>query len=397
MPSPISTEAWTRATHNPNTTLILREYKNKFYNPKTDLIIGRESLGWSNNDNHNTLSDIDIAFMINYEITVNNKKIVYFSDISETYEHHFLNTVNRIVLLLLNIYDIDLKILRFISGAAPIKNNYLKYQKLCIKNNWIKLSLLLFNNYEFRMKNYLTQIEKPLNFENTVKVKSKVITCFNGKARPHRLWFLADITKRNILHKFYFSMHQDNLHDADLYAPLIPNFLHILQDFKNSGVKLPLIATLKHKDKNWHSITDNDLEIFKDSYLSVIPETSFFKHETNKVNRLNTHLDSIFITEKTFRTIAGKHPFIILSRPHTLKALREMGYQTFSPYINESYDDIQDDVARMKAILDLVNGLCNAGEEYWKFFSEGVKDIVEHNYNKLLSAKVYCIDNTTTK
>jgi len=49
--------------------------------------------------------------------------------------------------------------------------------------------------------------------------------------------------------------------------------------------------------------------------------------------------------------MAGR-PFIMLGGRHYLKRLRELGFQTFHPVIDESYDDIGDHNSRIKLAFD---------------------------------------------
>lgn len=50
------------------------------------------------------------------------------------------------------------------------------------------------------------------------------------------------------------------------------------------------------------------------------------------------HDETFFITEKTTKPIAMKHPFMILSNKDFLKNLRALGFKTFHEHIDESYD-----------------------------------------------------------
>jgi len=76
---------------------------------------------------------------------------------------------------------------------------------------------------------------------------------------------------------------------------------------------------------------------FNHTYISVVLETVFD--------------DRIHLTEKTLRPIAVGHPFIIANGPGSLEYLRSYGFQTFSPFIDESYDCIKDHSERMNAIV----------------------------------------------
>lgn len=58
----------------------------------------------------------------------------------------------------------------------------------------------------------------------------------------------------------------------------------------------------------------------------------------------------IHLTEKTLRPIACGHPFMLVAGPGALEYLKDYGFKTFAPYINESYDQITDTVERLNLI-----------------------------------------------
>ena len=61
--------------------------------------------------------------------------------------------------------------------------------------------------------------------------------------------------------------------------------------------------------------------------------------------------DRIQLTEKSLRPIACGHPFMLASTPGSLEYLRSYGFETFGPYINESYDAVLDPAERMRFIV----------------------------------------------
>ena len=154
----------------------------------------------------------------------------------------------------------------------------------------------------------------------------------------------------------------------------------------NLPIKLPFSLTPGAERHNrQHELTREDIDLFAESYFSIIGETSYFKNDevTDKTNHWNFHLDYTFCTEKTFRAIACLHPFLLVTRPHTLKALREMGYRTFNPYIDESYDEIEDDDLRLIKIVEIIEKLYNKTDSEWLEFQHNVYPIVLHNFNHL--------------
>ena len=57
------------------------------------------------------------------------------------------------------------------------------------------------------------------------------------------------------------------------------------------------------------------------------------------------------LTEKSLRPIACGRPFMLAATPGSLHYIRRYGFETFGQYINESYDNIQDPLERINAII----------------------------------------------
>jgi hypothetical protein len=85
--------------------------------------------------------------------------------------------------------------------------------------------------------------------------------------------------------------------------------------------------------------------------------------------------DTFFITEKTTKPIAMKHPFMVLSSFHFLKNLRALGFRTFSDHLDESYDLEEDMKKRVEIITDnLVMLKGSSGKLY-----DDTREIRDHN------------------
>lgn len=59
----------------------------------------------------------------------------------------------------------------------------------------------------------------------------------------------------------------------------------------------------------------------------------------------------IHLTEKILRPIACGHPFILAAGAGSLSLLKQYGFETFSPWIDESYDSITNSQDRLTAIV----------------------------------------------
>ena len=75
------------------------------------------------------------------------------------------------------------------------------------------------------------------------------------------------------------------------------------------------------------------------------------------------------------------HPFVLATAPNSLQYLKQLGYNTFHPYIDESYDEIVDDGDRMIAIVNEVKRLCEMSKEEYKVWRLAVSKICEKNRN----------------
>ena len=118
-------------------------------------------------------------------------------------------------------------------------------------------------------------------------------------------------------------------------------------------------------------INDNDKKeftpsIWKSSFLHVVPETV---------------VDRVHLTEKIFKPIVLKQPFVLLNGAGGLEYLRSYGFKTFSDFWSEEYDTIDNLDQRLQSAANVVNyvGSCSLSE--LEQMRDKMKPILEHNYN----------------
>jgi hypothetical protein len=119
-----------------------------------------------------------------------------------------------------------------------------------------------------------------------------------------------------------------------------------------------------------HTTSDSSAEYnvhdFTHSMISVVLETVF---DDNRIH----------LTEKTLRPIACGHPFILAAGPGSLSILRHYGFQTFSPWIDESYDNITDPDQRLACILKEMHRLVNLPAHDLQNVIDRCREISNHN------------------
>ena len=116
-------------------------------------------------------------------------------------------------------------------------------------------------------------------------------------------------------------------------------------------------------------LTDKDsIDMFYQlSNYSIIAETYFVENEP-------------VVTEKTYRTILNKHPFIMAGSAGTLTYLKNIGFRTFENYLPiPNYDSITDPNLRLAAIVTNVQ----AFPERLIQFKDAIEADIEYNYATL--------------
>ncbi len=94
---------------------------------------------------------------------------------------------------------------------------------------------------------------------------------------------------------------------------------------------------------------------------------------------LETVYDRIHLTEKTLRPLACGHPFLLLNGAGSLEKIREYGFKTFQPYINESYDKEPNPNKRMQMVLNEMRRINKASEKYQRWIWDGCQEIAIYN------------------
>jgi hypothetical protein len=117
------------------------------------------------------------------------------------------------------------------------------------------------------------------------------------------------------------------------------------------------------------------VEKYYSSYLYIVTETFFEGQAQGEF--------TLFLSEKIFKPIIFFQPFVAFARPGTIKLLQDLGYKTFGDYIDESYDNIEDDKLRLLAAVESVKKFIELPQDTLTSLMIDMKPIFKHNYNML--------------
>jgi hypothetical protein len=206
----------------------------------------------------------------------------------------------------------------------------------------------------------------------------KKFLSFNRRWRPWRPMLVSLLSERGFLDQGYVSLGESDI--SETWDSVRDN-LEVKFKFPRIKTSLPAMY-LDTNDliTNRVGLSTSTDRFFEDSYFSVITETTYFNNE------------SVFLTEKTFKSIVMQHPFILVTVPGSLKFLKQLGYKTFDGLINESYDQEQDDTLRLSMIIDEIQRLSNLNKEQLSTFLKEAKLICTYNFNHLMTSNNYVIE-----
>jgi hypothetical protein len=237
----------------------------------------------------------------------------------------------------------------------------------------------------------------PFKFEH--KKYNKKFICLNGYWREHRAAIVFLLASYNLLDQGYISYNikycNGECTGENTYQLLthrmghIPEVVELFEQNKEKLCTIDHILLDTEYDQNYQNLAQIKHEHniwFNDSYFTLCTETNYPNlYPKDFVFEPHRYYDVVgrLYSEKIFRCIVYKHPFIATGPKHFLKVLHLLGYKTFHPIIDESYDNEPDDATRLLMIAKEAKRLCELDEEGLKRFLDYSKEICEHNFNVL--------------
>jgi hypothetical protein len=93
------------------------------------------------------------------------------------------------------------------------------------------------------------------------------------------------------------------------------------------------------------------------------------------------YYNKLHLTEKIFKPIVMKQPFMLLAAHGNLAYLKSYGFKTFDGIIDERYDTIVNPDARTEAVVDQLNWYCNLSSDQKLDIIKLIEPIVEFNFH----------------
>lgn len=279
----------------------------------------------------------------------------------------------------------------FTIASADIE---LHYEKFCMENN-IDISnqiKVLYWTWSIRQKvKEAADIEKNKKLSNIDGTNSSIVTendidltrkrpykfmIFNRRMRVHRILLLSllgkDFIDQNLV-SYDFAQTDDTAQlpffngrvNSDYIQHSMRNMQELLDDKPLSFIDFENVSSTMGFGCE-HKIP------YLDSYIHVITETNFDEA-------------GVYFSEKTWKPIIGLQPFIMVNYHNALKYLKELGFKTFHPFIDESYDSIEDPKDRIVKIYKEIDRINNLSIDEIHSWYESIYEILV--FNRILLMK----------
>jgi hypothetical protein len=136
---------------------------------------------------------------------------------------------------------------------------------------------------------------------------------------------------------------------------------------------------LSPNEKTNFGATNNMKDWYSDTYINLVTETFFGKN--------------VFLSEKIFKPLSNLQAFIVLGDYGTIAELKRLGFKTFEPFIDESYDLEIDSKIRIKKIEKEIEKLKNKSIEEIHEWYYNNRFLANKTINEYIGIKQFVLDD----
>jgi hypothetical protein len=251
-------------------------------------------------------------------------------------------------------YNIDLPLVIFHSEGDEkwVDIDYMSQYGTLLHCNFIlaKTKGKFFNYWAY---DYLIQLK---NYNQRVNSNNSFISkflCLNGRPDWHRYYILQRLYDKKFLENNLVSFLNRNGNFKKTVN--IEKFLNVYPGEPSFVKNMIENETTLVLDRSNEQIHKNDRihesYIYEQTSISLVTET------------YADNIRGLFITEKSYKPIANCHFQIWIAQPGMVEFFRQLGFDMFDDIIDNSYDNIVDDIERFeKALISLEKFLidCNS-------------------------------------
>jgi hypothetical protein len=196
--------------------------------------------------------------------------------------------------------------------------------------------------------------------------------CYNRNVRINRRFLLSLLMHHGVFNRGLISCGEIYKEEHFLYDLKYFNQSYLIPAGKEVCKLAPIELDQNLKINN--PASDIHETHYSNTFISLIPET----HYEDGI---------LFRSEKIYKTLAVGHPFIVFSCSGFLKSLKELGFNTFDRWVDESYDNEPDWITRLNMITHEIKKLSSYSIDKLHEMRDEMQDVLVHN--KALFRRLY--------
>lgn len=242
------------------------------------------------------------------------------------------------------------------------------------------VSKIAFHYLDFYLIRMLSESLRYANEFPEVKPFSpmkKKFLCYNYTPKLHRvaliLWALENKVVDHMLLSFAgLSVSDKGSLEEDFLAQIRSPLLRQICARQLPHLRAQGSYSIDDVTGGGNSLAFNiDKSHYSQAHMSIVTESDF---GSDTIRRF---------TEKPIKPMCGGHPFIVFGNPSSLSLMREMGFQSFSPFIREDYDEITDWEERFNAACAEILRLTSMDNDTFEVISAEMRQICQYNLDRL--------------
>ena len=227
--------------------------------------------------------------------------------------------------------------------------------------------------------------------KRTIQKKYITFNRLTGGARAYRSFLVAELAQHNLLDQGHVSYsevctehghYEQNILATQSERGVSAEYI-IHARYALDRIKYPLRIDNEGAIPNG-SQTLGPISALMESFLHVVTETCYWDEKTH-------------LTEKIFKPIVARQPFVLLGCANNLKYLRSYGFKTFDAWWDESYDSITNPIERLQAVVKIINDICTMSSDDLTAMLRAMQHVLDYNYNRFYSKEFidYCWNELT--
>ena len=203
---------------------------------------------------------------------------------------------------------------------------------------------------------YTSKNKHPSHLNDKIKYK---FLCLNNKDKAERHAIASHIVSNPEIHKQTRLSYREtiNVNFKSQYAELIdPKSVDFLNTNPSFGHDMSLV--------------------YKNIFCKINTETMFDEYPN--------------FSEKTLDCFYWTKPFVMVGPYQTMTLLKELGFKTFDQWWSEDYDNVKDNLSRLKEIIKVVDYIQSKSITELRDIHEEMKPTLLHNFKHLRKiTKIY--------